>query len=62
MTIVAYNVRLSRSVHFEVNPVTVLLSRLLGRVGRARFLTLGLGVLCVLLGVVAGVFAGTDTQ
>jgi hypothetical protein len=62
MTIVAYNVWLSRSVHFEVNPVTVLLSRLLGRVGRARFLTLGLGVLCVLLGVVAGVFAGTDTQ
>ncbi len=62
MIIGAYNVWLSRSVHFEVNPVTVLLSRLLGRVGRARFLTLGLGVFCVLLGVVDVAFAGTDTR
>jgi uncharacterized membrane protein HdeD (DUF308 family) len=58
----AFNVWLSRSPHFEDNPVTVLLSRLLGKVSRARFLTLVLGVFCVLLGVVDIIFALTDTQ
>ncbi len=47
----AYNVWLSRSAHFEVNPFTVLLSRWLGGFGRTRTLMLVLGVLCVLLGV-----------
>jgi hypothetical protein len=58
----AFNVWLSRSPHFEVNPVTVLLSRWLGRVGRARTLILVLGVLCVLLGVVGIIFTVTGTQ
>ena len=62
MIIGAYNIWLSRSRQFEVNPVTVLLSRLLRKVSRARFLTMGLGVFCVLLGVVDIVFAVTDTQ
>ena len=58
----AFNVWLSRSPHHEVNPVTVLLSRLLGGVGRARTLILVLGVLCVLLGAVGVIFAATGTQ
>ena len=62
MLIGAYNVWLSRSRQFEVNPVTVLLSRLLRRVSRARFMTLVLGLFCLLLGVVDIVFALADTQ
>jgi hypothetical protein len=58
----AFNVWPSRSPHFEVNPVTVLLSRWLGRVGRARILILVLGALCILLGVVGIIFAVTGTQ
>jgi hypothetical protein len=58
----AYNVWLSRSPHFEVNPFTVWLSRWLGGVGRTRTLILLLGVFCVLLGVVGIIFAMTDTQ
>jgi hypothetical protein len=58
----AYNVWLSRSTQFEVNPVTVLLSRLLRRVSRARFMTLVLGLFCLLLGVVDIIFALADTQ
>jgi hypothetical protein len=55
----AYNVWLSRSTQFEVNPVTVLLSRLVGGVGRARILTLAMGVFCLLLGVVEIIFGVT---
>jgi hypothetical protein len=62
MLIGAYNVWLSRSTQFEVNPVTVLLSRLLRRVSRARFMTLVLGLFCLLLGVVDIIFALADTQ
>ncbi len=58
----AFNVWLSRSPHFEVNPVTVLLSRWLGGVGRARALILVLGVLCVVLGVVGIISAATGMQ
>jgi hypothetical protein len=58
----AYNVWLSRSTQFEVNPVTVLLSRLLRRVSRARFMTLVLGLFCLILGVVDIIFALADTQ
>jgi hypothetical protein len=62
MLIGAYNVWLSRSTQFEVNPVTVLLSRLLRRVSRARFMTLVLGLFCLILGVVDIIFALADTQ
>jgi hypothetical protein len=62
MLIGAYNVWLSRSTQFEVNPVTVLLSRLLRRVNHARFMTLVLGLFCLLLGVVDIIFALADTQ
>jgi hypothetical protein len=58
----SFNVWLSPSPHFEVNPVTVLLSRWLGGVGRARVLILVLGVFCVLLGVVGIIFAVTGAQ
>jgi hypothetical protein len=57
----AYNVWLSRSTQFEVNPVTVLLSRLVGGVGRARVLTLVIGVFCLLLGVVEIIFGVTGS-
>jgi hypothetical protein len=56
-----FNVWLSRSLHYEVNPVTVLLSRLLGGAGRARILILVLGVLCILFGVVGIISAVTAT-
>jgi hypothetical protein len=55
----AYNVCLSRSTQFEVNPVTVLLSRLVGGVGRARILTLAIGMFCLLLRVVEIIFGVT---
>ena len=47
-----YNVWLSRSLRYEDNPVTAGLSRLLGGAGHARNLTLVLGGLCILFGVV----------
>ena len=63
LTIVgAYNVWLSRSSHFEVNPFTVLLSRFLGGVGRARTLILGAGIFCALIGVVDIIFGVAGTQ
>jgi hypothetical protein len=52
----AYNVWLSRSPRYEDNPFTAWISRWLGG-GRARALTLIIGMLCVLLGVVGVVFA-----
>jgi hypothetical protein len=52
-----YNVWLARSLRYEDNPVTAWLSRLLGGAGRARILTGGLGVLCILLGVIRAVTA-----
>jgi hypothetical protein len=58
----AYNVWLSRSSHFEVNPFTVLLSRWLGGVGRARTLILVAGALCALFGVVRIIFGVNGTQ
>jgi hypothetical protein len=58
----AYNVWLSRSSHFEVNAFTVLLSRLLGGVGRARSLILVAGIFCALIGVVDIIFGVTGTQ
>jgi hypothetical protein len=58
----AYNVWLSSSPHFEDNPVTVLLSRWLGGVGRTRTLILVLGVVCVLFGVVGIIFAVTGSN
>jgi hypothetical protein len=56
-----YNVWLSRSLRYEDNPVTAWLSRLLGGAGRARILTLVLGVLCILFGVVGIIRAVTAT-
>jgi hypothetical protein len=58
----AYNLWLSRPARFEANPVTAGLSRLLGGVGRARFITLVAGVFCVILGVVNIIFGVTGTQ
>jgi hypothetical protein len=46
-----YNVWLSRSLRYDDNPVTAGLSRLSGGAGRARVLTLVLGMLCILLGL-----------
>lgn len=57
-----YNVWLSQSRHFEDNPVTRWISRLFGRVNRARIFILGLGLFCALLGVVGMIFTVTDTQ
>ena len=57
----AYNVWLSRSTQFEVNPVTVLLSRLVGGVGRARGPTPVIGVFRLLLGVVEIIFGVTGS-
>ena len=56
-----YNVWLSRSLRYEDNPVTGWLSRLLGGAGRARILTMVLGVLCILFGVIGVVRAVTAT-
>ena len=53
----AYNVWLSRSAHFEANPVTVGISRLIRGVGRARTFILVLGVFCLLLGVIGIILA-----
>ncbi len=58
----AYNVWLSRSAHFEANPFTAWLSRMLKGVGRARFLTLVIGVFCLLIGVVSIIVALADSQ
>jgi hypothetical protein len=58
----AYNLWVSRSAHFEANPVTAGLSRLLSGVGRARFITLVAGVFCVILGVVNIIFGVTGMQ
>ena len=52
-----YNVWLARSLHYEDNLVTAGLSRLLGGAGRARILTVVLGVLCILFGVIRAVTA-----
>jgi hypothetical protein len=57
-----YNVWLSRSSHFEVNPFTVSLSRWLGGVGRTRTLILVASVLCALFGVVGIIFGVSGTQ
>jgi hypothetical protein len=57
-----YNVWLSRSRHFDANPLTAWLSRLLGGVGSARTLVLVLGAFCMMLGVVGMIFAVTGTQ
>ena len=57
-----YNVWLSRSLRYEDNPVTAGLSRLLGGAGRARVLTVVLGVLCILLGLVGFIRAVTAAQ
>jgi hypothetical protein len=57
-----YNVWLSLSRHFDANPLTDWLSRLLGGVGRARTLVLVLGAFCMMLGVVGMIFAVTGTQ
>jgi len=57
-----YNVWLSRSLRYEDNTVTAGLSRLLGGAGRARVLTLVLGVLCILFGAVGIIRAVTASQ
>jgi len=54
-----YNVWLTRSLRYEDNEVTVWLSRLLGGAGRARILTLVLGVLCILFGLIGMIRAVT---
>lgn len=58
----AYNVWLSRSAHFEANPLTAWLSRLLRGVGLARVLILVIGVFCLLIGVVGIILAVTGPR
>jgi hypothetical protein len=57
-----YNLWLSRSSHFEINPFTVSLSRWLGGVGRARTLVLVAGGLCTLFGVLSIISGAAGAQ